>query len=62
MDQFNTFKYLPQNVGSLTDNLIKNNIDFQVFELGNQNFEVPFIHSLLVLFFFSLLLIVNVQK
>ena len=42
-DQFNTFKYLPQNVGSLTDNLIKNNIDFQVFELGNQNFQVPFI-------------------
>lgn len=53
-DQLNTFKYLPQNVGTLTDNLIKNNIDFQVFEISNQNFEVPFIVQ-----FIGLVLIFN---
>ncbi len=44
LDIINLYKYLPQNVGDVTTALIKNNIDFQVFDLSNvNNFQVPFI-------------------
>jgi len=44
LDIINLYKYLPQNVGDVISALIKNDIDFQIFDLSNvNNFQIPFI-------------------
>lgn len=43
LNQLNLYKYLPQYADNVIDTLIKNNIDFQVFDLSNRGPQVPFL-------------------
>tara|TARA_Y100001954_G_scaffold128698_1_gene137889 strand:- start:558 stop:2315 length:1758 start_codon:yes stop_codon:yes gene_type:complete len=47
-NQLNLYKFLPQNVGMLTNSFIKNNIDFQVFDIThNKGIQVPFLFQVI---------------
>tara|TARA_Y100000992_G_scaffold301344_1_gene272022 strand:+ start:6070 stop:7836 length:1767 start_codon:yes stop_codon:yes gene_type:complete len=43
LDNLNLYKYLPQNTDDVVNTLIKNHVDFQVFDLSNQGLQVPFL-------------------
>tara|TARA_X000001036_G_scaffold150423_1_gene142871 strand:+ start:35492 stop:37255 length:1764 start_codon:yes stop_codon:yes gene_type:complete len=43
LDNLNLYKYLPQNTDDVVDTLIKNHVDFQVFDLSKQGIQVPFL-------------------
>ena len=64
LDKINLYKYLPQNVVDVTDSLIKNNIDFQVFDLSNvNNFQVPFIIQIIgLIILFNVLSFLNTRN
>ena len=52
MDQVYLYKYLSQNVGDVISNLVKNHIDYQVFDLSSQGgipFFVQFIGMVILL-------------
>tara|TARA_B100000427_G_scaffold291113_1_gene267748 strand:- start:8778 stop:10610 length:1833 start_codon:yes stop_codon:yes gene_type:complete len=43
LDEINLYKYLPQYADNVIDTLIKNHVDFQVFDLSNRVPQVPFL-------------------
>tara|TARA_B100000287_G_scaffold71469_1_gene62975 strand:- start:3926 stop:5689 length:1764 start_codon:yes stop_codon:yes gene_type:complete len=43
LDNLNLYKYLPQNTDDVVNTLIKNHVDFQVFDLSKQGIQVPFL-------------------
>ena len=55
LDNLNLYKYLPQNTDDVVNTLIKNKVDFQVFDLSNQGFQIP-----LVTQFIWLIIVFNV--
>ncbi len=55
LDHLNLYKYIPQNADDVVNTLIKNHIDFQVFDLSNNAIQVPFIAQ-----FIGLIIIFNI--
>lgn len=55
LDNINLYKYLPQNTDDVVNTLIKNHVDFQVFDLSNQGIQVPFLIQLI-----GLIIVLNV--
>ncbi len=55
LDNLNLYKYLPQNTDDVINTLIKNHVDFQVFDLSNQGIQVPFLVQII-----GLIIIFNV--
>lgn len=47
LDNVNLYRYLPQNTHDVVNTLIKNHVDFQVFDLSNQGIQVPFLFQLI---------------
>jgi cell division protease FtsH len=43
LDHITLYKYIPQNANDVIDSLVKNHVDFQVFDLSNQGIQVPFL-------------------
>lgn len=44
----NFYKYIPETADNLVNTLISNHVDFQVFDLSNQGFQIPFFVQLVV--------------
>tara|TARA_B100000035_G_C21036194_1_gene571116 strand:- start:4292 stop:6055 length:1764 start_codon:yes stop_codon:yes gene_type:complete len=55
LNNINLYKYLPQNTDDVVNTLIKNKVDFQVFDLSSQNFQIPFLVQII-----GLIIIFNV--
>lgn len=47
-DIINFYKYMPETADNLVNTLISNHVDFQVFDLSNQGFQIPFFVQLVV--------------
>jgi len=47
-DIINFYKYIPETADNLVNTLISNHVDFQVFDLSNQGFQIPFFVQLVV--------------
>ena len=47
-DTVNFYKYIPETADNLVNTLISNHVDFQVFDLSNQGFQIPFFVQLVV--------------
>lgn len=47
-DAVNFYKYIPETADNLVNTLISNHVDFQVFDLSNQGFQIPFFVQLVV--------------
>lgn len=47
-DDVNFYKYIPETADNLVNTLISNHVDFQVFDLSNQGFQIPFFVQLVV--------------
>ncbi len=62
LDNLNLYKYLPQNTDNVVNTLIKNHIDFQVFDLSNQGFQVPFLIQLIGFFIIFNVISFLIQK
>lgn len=43
LNHISLYKYIPQNANDVINSLMKNNVDFQVFDLSNQGVQVPFL-------------------
>ena len=55
LNNINLYKYLPQNTDDVVNTLIKNHVDFQVFDLSNNGIQVPFLVQII-----GLIIIFNV--
>lgn len=47
-DTVNFYKYIPETADNLVNTLISNHVDFQVFDLSNQGFQIPFFVQLVI--------------
>jgi len=55
LDHLNLYRYLPENSNDVINTLIKNHVDFQVFDISNQGFQLPFLVQII-----SLIIVFNI--